>query len=125
MPQAGDMWAHRGRWLWDKTDGHCAYCGVAFASPADMTTDHLVSRASGGDNSRENRFPCCRSCNSIKNHRPLSYLRDALQRRLSGRPAFTVEQLAYLATHGLTLPHVEPYVFYWEKIGNAFPEGIR
>lgn len=113
---------HRSKWLWAKTDGHCAYCGVAFGSPADMTTDHLHPRARGGSNARDNRYPCCRGCNATKGKRPLNYLREVLQRRLWGRPAFTAEQLSYLDSCGFVFPPEQPYQFYWEKLGNTFHE---
>ncbi len=115
-------WAHRGKWLWDRTGGHCAYCGVPFASPRKMTTDHLKPRTLGGSNSRGNRFPCCASCNGTKSSRPLEYLRGVLQRRQNGSPAFTEEQRAYLADRGVTMPYEPPYRFYWEVLGNTFPE---
>jgi 5-methylcytosine-specific restriction endonuclease McrA len=115
-------WNHRSKWLWEKTDGHCAYCGAQFDTSKGMTTDHLRPRSRGGDNSRANKFPCCVSCNATKGQRPLSYLRDALQRRATGRPAFTTEQVAYLTANGWQFPTEEPFRFYWEHLGNIFPE---
>lgn len=120
MSHEATNWAHRGKWLWDKTDGHCAYCGVAFLSPQDMTVDHLHPRSRGGDNSRENRFPCCASCNRTKGKRPLYYLREALQRTANGRPKFTEEQVSYLRRCGFDFPQEDPFQFYWERIGNSF-----
>jgi hypothetical protein len=108
------------QWLWDLTDGHCAYCGVIFMTHREMTVDHLIPRSKGGGGARENRFPCCRSCNSTKLNRPLEYLRDALQRELTGAPRFSSEQLEYLAEVGIRLPEYPPYLFYWEKLGNSF-----
>jgi hypothetical protein len=109
-------------WLWNKTAGHCAYCGYAFNSWGEMTIDHLVPRARNGSRGRENKFPACQSCNSSKGRRPLSYLRDALQRQLTGRPSFTPVQLEWLRAAGFEMPHEEPYRFYWERLGNTFPD---
>lgn len=121
MSHKATNWAHRGKWLWDKTDGHCAYCGVLFSSPKDMTTDHLHPRALGGGDGKNNRFPCCKSCNQTKGSRPLSYLREVLQRRQYNRPAFTSEQVNYLADRGFTFPPEKRFKFYWERLGHTFP----
>ena len=110
----------RPKWLWDKTDGHCAYCGLSFSSPDEMTVDHAVARARGGAHERANMFPCCRACNATKGSRPLGYLRDVLQRREHGRPAFTHEQVEYLLAHGFAFPDERPFCFYWETMGNSF-----
>jgi hypothetical protein len=112
----------RPRWLWDKCGGHCAYCGIAFATPWDMSVDHLRPLARGGDNTQSNRFPCCRACNATKGPRSLEYLRDALQRRISGRPQFSEAQRVWLASAGFQFPSEDRFVFYWERMGNTFPE---
>ncbi len=118
-------WRQRNKWLWAKTDGRCAYCGTRFASYAEMTDDHVVPRSRGGSHSRTNRLPCCRSCNAVKGPRPVAYLRDALQRRLHGRPAFTAEQMAYLEAAGFTFPAETRFEFYWEKLGYSLDEGAN
>lgn len=112
------------RYLWEKTNGHCAYCGVAFVNAREMTVDHLVPKSRGGSENRSNKFPCCARCNRRKRDRPLSYLRNVLQREKYGRPHFSQEQIAYLASHNIALPLEEPYQFYWEVLGNAFEGGI-
>lgn len=122
MSREATNWRERHKWLWVKTEGHCAYCGLAFASYAEMTDDHIVPRARGGSNSRENRLPCCKSCNSVKGARSLDYLRDAHQRRIHGRPAFTTEQLQYLADSGFQFPVEDRFLFHWEKLGTSFAE---
>lgn len=122
MSHEAKHWDHRCKWLWDKTQGHCAYCGWAFRSPAEMTTDHVVPRSRGGAHTRDNMMPCCASCNATKGKRSLRYLRDVLQRRQTGRPSFNGEQLAYLQANGWRFPDEARYEFYWERIGLVFPE---
>jgi len=122
MSHEATNWNHRNKWLWDKTQGHCAYCGQSFSSPVDMTTDHVVPRSKGGSDGRENKLPACATCNKTKGKRPLRYLRDALQRRLNGRPSFSEEQLAYLKSHGWIFPEETRLEFFWEQAGNTFPE---
>lgn len=48
-------------WLESLEDPLCTYCG----EPAD-TIDHIVPIIKGGDSSRENLTPACRSCNRKK-----------------------------------------------------------
>lgn len=110
----------RAKWLWDKTGGHCAYCGVQFATPVEMTTDHIVPRALGGSNDKANRLPACQRCNIAKGARPVASLRALLARQRDGQPYFTAEQLAYLSRVGITLPEGHRYEFYWERLGNEF-----
>jgi 5-methylcytosine-specific restriction endonuclease McrA len=110
------------KWLSALTGGRCAYCGVEFTEVNFMTVDHLVSRRKGGTDERGNKLPCCSSCNATKGHRPLNYLREALQRRAYGRPKFTQDQFDYLTANGWCLPEETPFQFYWEVLGNTFPD---
>ena len=41
----------------------CIYCGKQF-SMFKMTKDHIIPISKGGDNSKENIVPACKSCNS-------------------------------------------------------------
>lgn len=43
-------------------NGCCAYCG----KEADMTMDHFIAVANGGEYSRDNALPACSACNSSK-----------------------------------------------------------
>ncbi len=45
--------------------GLCHYCGKKFA-PAELTMDHVVPLARGGESSRGNIVPACRDCNRDK-----------------------------------------------------------
>ena len=45
----------------------CAYCGKEFGVTNKPTRDHVIPISRGGDNSKENIKPACRSCNSKKN----------------------------------------------------------
>lgn len=110
----------RGKWLWEKTGGHCAYCGRLFASPLEMTVDHVIPKSRGGSNDKSNRLPACQRCNIAKGARPLSALRSLLARQRDGQPHFTVEQMAYLDRCGIVLPEGPRYEFYWERLGNEF-----
>lgn len=55
-------------------DGHrCAYCGATEASSgAPLHLDHLTPRAHGGADVATNLVLACATCNSARQHRPLS-----------------------------------------------------
>jgi 5-methylcytosine-specific restriction endonuclease McrA len=42
--------------------GECVYCGAT----GNLTTDHLIPRNRGGDDSADNLVLCCKSCNSSR-----------------------------------------------------------
>jgi len=44
----------------------CAYCGKEFTLFDRETKDHVIPISKGGDNTKENVVPACRSCNSKK-----------------------------------------------------------
>jgi 5-methylcytosine-specific restriction endonuclease McrA len=51
---------------------HCQYCGELFDS-ADLTFDHVVPRASGGQTKWTNILSCCVECNKRKRARPADW----------------------------------------------------
>jgi 5-methylcytosine-specific restriction endonuclease McrA len=61
-----DLSAEDWRWLLDKFDGCCAYCGK---TTGKLTADHVVPLAQGGANTLSNVVPACSSCNSRKGAR--------------------------------------------------------
>jgi len=44
----------------------CAYCNKKFNKLNRPTQDHVIPISKGGDNTKENVVPACRSCNSKK-----------------------------------------------------------
>jgi 5-methylcytosine-specific restriction endonuclease McrA len=46
----------------------CQYCGKAFP-PAELTLDHIVPRARGGQSTWDNLITSCRACNNRKGNR--------------------------------------------------------
>lgn len=55
-----------------RDDFKCAYCRRKLTGsrcPFDLTLDHLMPRALGGDHSIKNLVTACRSCNSSKGAR--------------------------------------------------------
>jgi len=47
--------------------GLCHYCGNKFL-PADLTMDHIVPLARGGQSTKSNVVPCCKDCNNKKKY---------------------------------------------------------
>ena len=50
-------------------DYKCAYCGKKLIDSFDTTRDHIIPLSKGGDNTKENIVPACRSCNCKKGGR--------------------------------------------------------
>ena len=44
----------------------CWYCGKKVDNPKELTIDHIIPRSKGGDNSMDNIFMVCKTCNSSK-----------------------------------------------------------
>lgn len=59
--EAKRMWRESIKQDWDH---ECAYCG----SKENITLDHIVPKAKGGNTHRDNLCACCLSCNGLKGH---------------------------------------------------------
>jgi len=125
--------------VWDKTGGKCWYCGTktqpfdrerfmdpsiegrrggrVVIPPNTFVVDHIIPLSMGGESSLENLAPCCWLCNGSKKSKSLEEFRFLRSRQLAGMPRFNDDQISYLCAHGINLPAIEPYVFYYEKIG--------
>jgi hypothetical protein len=57
------------RFVWERDDYHCMYCGKKITSKADLTTDHVIPRSLGGKTIYENMVACCRKCNERKDNK--------------------------------------------------------
>jgi hypothetical protein len=61
--------------VWNKSDGHCYYCGVKIIpfgrDDNSYSVDHVIPRVRGGTDDIENLVPCCRRCNSSKRDKGL------------------------------------------------------
>ncbi len=79
----------------------CVYCG----STADLTTDHLIPRSRGGDDSADNVVLACQSCNISRGEKGVfEWLglkdKDKLHRLVAGK---YLKQLLTLHEHKGTL----------------------
>jgi len=55
-------------WKRRRATGICHHCGEKF-SPTDLTMDHLVPIIRGGQSTKGNLVPSCKTCNSERTHR--------------------------------------------------------
>jgi len=42
------------------------------AAPSDITLDHITPRSTGGGNTPDNLYTCCRACNCSRQDKPLA-----------------------------------------------------
>lgn len=54
-------------WKRKRSTGICHYCRRQF-KPADLTMDHVIPLARGGESTKENIVPCCKECNTKKRY---------------------------------------------------------
>ncbi len=125
-PQSHSWSPRKRQAVWEKTAGHCWYCGGDLVAQLDCTgdqfcIDHLVPWSEGGTQKIGNLVPACRRCNASKRNRSLEAYRCAVARR--GLPIFTPEHTAYLQGLGIALPADFPcyptITFWFEEKGLA------
>ena len=109
--------------VYQKYDGHCAYCGKEIEYKA-MQVDHMYSKAYGESYARmvgkvelesmENYMPTCRRCNNYKSNLSLPGWR-AFMERLHER-AVTQTSIKVGVDFGIVT--VKPFdgKFYFEKV---------
>lgn len=49
--------------VWDKTNGHCWYCGANLEDVCKMQADHAMPASRGGGSHISNLYPSCERCN--------------------------------------------------------------
>lgn len=74
--------------IWDKTNGHCHFCGDALVLEnygknkfidGNWNVDHIFPRAKGGHNSVENYLPICGECNGLRWHRTGKQIQEVMR----------------------------------------------
>jgi len=68
--------------IYDKYQGHCAYCGVEITMK-QMHVDHVHPRFRGGEDDENNLNPSCRRCNSWKSAWTLEEFRKEISAQVA------------------------------------------
>lgn len=99
--------------IYNKTDGHCAYCGCDLEYK-QIQIDHVVPIHNGGPDTKDNMLPACRSCNHYKHTLDIEDFRDSIERfpDVLMRDNVTYKNAV---RYGLVIPNPKPVVFYFEK----------
>lgn len=100
--------------VFGKTNGRCWYCGAAI-SPVSMCIEHATPKSKGGSSKLDNLLPSCRSCNSQKYTKTIEEYRTWIEWVKVGSEPFTENQVAWLASHGITLPSRPRHAFWAER----------
>jgi hypothetical protein len=103
--------------VYKKFGGHCAYCGKELKF-REMQADHKTPLYRGGEDTLENMYPACRSCNFYKSTRTIDEFREYLQ----GIPKRLMrDDVAYQVgvRFGTIAVHEKPVAFYFEKVGGV------
>lgn len=61
--------------VYDKYNGHCAYCGHEITL-TEMQVDHITPKRDGGKDEMDNYNPSCRICNHYKRATSLEIWRN-------------------------------------------------
>lgn len=113
------------QFVYEKCDGHCAYCGRDLAFN-QMQVDHVIPmefyesyKAVGKDlDTIENMLPACRSCNNYKSTLTLDKFREAIERwpEVLARDNVTYRNAVRF---GVVNPTPHNVVFYFEEATHA------
>lgn len=99
--------------VYQKYNGHCAYCGCQLALK-DMQVDHIYSvYRYNGANDIENYNPACRMCNFYKSTMPIEDFKKQLGKLTSRLEKTFIYRLA--KKYGLIQEVEKPVKFYFEK----------
>ncbi|MBW7858385.1 MAG: HNH endonuclease [Leptonema sp. (in: Bacteria)] len=73
-------------WKRKRSSGLCHYCRRNF-KPNQLTMDHLIPLARGGQSIKENLVPCCKQCNARKKYLLPAEFADLIQKERQQREA--------------------------------------
>ena len=114
--------------IYNKTDGHCAYCGeeielkaMQVDHVAPMEFDGLIEKSGNDPNHIDNLLPSCRSCNYIKS----SMMLEKFRQRVSEWPNVLMrDNVTYrnAVRFGMVLQNPHKVEFYFEKAGIEVPD---
>lgn len=107
------------RIVYNKMDGHCAYCGRKLQY-ANMQVDHVVPLRKGGPDVLDNMLPACRSCNHYKDSLTVQQFREMVEKmpETLERDSVTYRNAVRF---GLVEPKPHHVVFFFELMKGDQP----
>lgn len=102
------------RQIFEKTHGHCAYCGQEI-SFEEMQVDHVEPLRKGGADAKENMLPACRSCNHYKSTLSVEQFR-AMVERIPETLARDCATFKNGVRFGVVRIERKPVIFYFEQV---------
>ena len=113
MPKRRKLTKPERQQIYDKCNGHCAYCGCKLEYK-NMQVYHVIPLCRGGEDAMSNMLPSCRSCNHYKATLTIEEFRKYLS-RIHDR--LVRDSVAYNVAerYGIVKYNPEPIVFYFEK----------
>lgn len=100
--------------VYNKYDGHCAYCGNKIEYK-DMQVDHIIpQREKGSTNDIENLMPSCRMCNHYKRGYSLYQFKEWLLAGIIERIK-KIYIVKVAERYGMITFHEWDKKFYYEK----------
>lgn len=106
--------SQRRQQVYDKYDGHCAYCGRRLSQKWDMQIDHIIPKRRGGTGEIDNLNPSCGRCNRRKNVLLVEEFREEIQMQVV-RMRKSSSQYRLAEDFGLLIAVDIPVVFYFER----------
>ena len=101
--------------VYEKYNGHCAYCGKAI-SIKEMQVDHVLSKRNGGADVIDNLNPSCRLCNHYKRAADIGTFRNDLLGGLLDR-LMKIYIFRVALDYGMITINGWDKKFYFEKTG--------
>ena len=101
--------------VYDKYNGHCAYCGKAI-SIKEMQVDHIIPKRNGGTDDIDNLNPSYRLCNHYKRAADIETFRNDLLGGLIKR-LMKIYIFRVALDYGMITINGWDKKFYYEKNG--------
>lgn len=107
--------------VWEKSNGHCWYCGAHIASSSNWHVDHVdpvyqqeFGKCPDESNAFGNLVPACSSCNLFKAAFSVEEFRKELEEQVNRARRYSINFRA-AERHGLIKVLIKPVVFWFEQ----------
>lgn len=95
--------------VYDKFNGHCAYCGCKI-SYRELVVDHFIAFSKNGGDKIDNLFPSCELCNGRKHDFGL----EEFRKQIENLPNENFPRLKMLCKYYNIKPKRKGFLFYFE-----------